>query len=569
MRVYIKGQSNPIDLTSKDFKGAGGEGTIYARNGMTFKIYHDPTKMIPVGKVQELSAITDPRVVRPEHVLLDAKGHPVGYCMRFIDDAWSLCQLFPPVFRNRNGLSHDAMYGLVRKLQEMVGNVHKAGILIVDLNEMNFLVAKRFDEIYGIDTDSYQTPHYPATAIMPSIRDWKTPLNHFTQDSDWFSFGIVSFQMFTGIHPYKGVHPKVNGLEERMKANISVFDKAVHIPAVVYPVDIIPKPFREWYKAVFADGRRCPPPSEFGGAILFVPTIKAVSGTAMFDITELGEFDGPIVHFWADDATTIVVTDKGVWVNSLRVMDAPAQVPACGFSSRVGRPVLVSGGSPIPTLQNLAEKAPVAFGLAVQEVSSTAGRLYCRSGDHIYEICLTDMGKGQVVASTKIAAQVLEHATRLYPGVAVQNLLGSAYLSLLTGSGEAHQVQVKELDKYRILDAKYEERVLMVVGEKGGKYDRLVFRFDPDDGYSYDVRYVKDISPSGINFAVLDTGVCVCLNEEEDIEVFSNRKSQSSTVKRLSDPMLGGDMILGKQAGHLIFARGNKLYRMKMKGGKP
>ena len=46
--------------------------------------------------------------------------------------------------------------------------------------------------------DSYQTAHYPATAIMPSVRDWKVPLHDFSELSDWFSFAIVSFQVFLG-----------------------------------------------------------------------------------------------------------------------------------------------------------------------------------------------------------------------------------------------------------------------------------------------------------------------------------------------------------------------------------
>ena len=32
----------------------------------------------------------------------------------------------------------------------------------------------------------------------------------------WFAFAVVTFQLFTGIHPYKGKHPSVLDLDARM-----------------------------------------------------------------------------------------------------------------------------------------------------------------------------------------------------------------------------------------------------------------------------------------------------------------------------------------------------------------
>jgi hypothetical protein len=75
---------------------------------------------------------------------------------------------------------------------------------------------------------------------------------------------------------------------------------------------------------------------------------------------------------------------------------------------------------------------------------------------------------------------------------------------------------------------------------------------------------VSDINPGGLNFVVLDSGVCVCLNEDEKLEIFSNRAG-SAGLKIVEDAVLGGDMILGKQGGALIFARGSKTYKMKMR----
>jgi len=571
MKVYVKGDRSSTHLSQRDYVGAGGEGAIYAKGSVAFKVYHDPKKMVPLGKIQELSAITDPRVVKPERVLTDASGHPLGYTMRFVQGAWSLCQMFPRAFRDRNGVTHDMTLELVRQLQESVQHVHQTGILIVDLNEMNFLVSKWFDGIYCIDADSYQTRHFKATALMPSVRDWKCPLGDFTEMSDWFSFGVVSFQMFTGIHPFKGKHPEVKGIEQRMQQGISVFNPGVRVPAAAYDFSLIPDSYRQWYEAVFEQGKRCPPPAEFGAVIIVMPKVKSVTGTDLLDITEIGEFKGQVTGMWNDDQHLVVVTTDGVWLDGRQTLyTAPQSIVGVGFSPRLGRAVLAQHNESVPILTDLTFKEEVSPGLSALEVSSHDGRIYYRTVDSIYEIILTDT-EGKVIASSRGVASTLEHASRLYPGVVVQNLLGATYVSLLSASGHAFQERLEELDEYRVIDARYDGAeipthnnggILMVVGEKGGQYDRLVFRFGND--LAYDIRVVEDIQPTGLNFVVLDSGVCVCLNEDEHLELFSTRKG-SPTVKTIEDPILGGDMILGKMGAQVIFARGNKVYRMKMK----
>ena len=174
---------------------------------------------------------------------------------------------------------------MIRKAQSIVQDVHKVGIIIVDLNEMNFLVDKKFKELYFIDVDSYQTPSFPATAIMESIRDRQT--NTFSTLTDWFSFGIVSFEMFIGIHPFKGKHPSIKTMDERMKANMPVFHKDVKYPNVCQPFDIIPQAYKNWYKAMFFEGKRLPPPLEAVEVIIIPQVVTTVTGNQDFDIIEL------------------------------------------------------------------------------------------------------------------------------------------------------------------------------------------------------------------------------------------------------------------------------------------
>ena len=50
MIVFIQGQASPISLTQKDYLAAGGEGCVYVKGKKAFKVYHDPAKMIQIGR---------------------------------------------------------------------------------------------------------------------------------------------------------------------------------------------------------------------------------------------------------------------------------------------------------------------------------------------------------------------------------------------------------------------------------------------------------------------------------------------------------------------------------------
>ena len=120
MKVRVEG-AGEVALARADFVASGGEGAVYARGGVAYKVFADRGAALSEGKLRELAAIADPRIVRPERLLLDpASGMRIGYTMRHVAGAWTLCQLIPPAFQARHGLDPAAVLALVERLPEAV-----------------------------------------------------------------------------------------------------------------------------------------------------------------------------------------------------------------------------------------------------------------------------------------------------------------------------------------------------------------------------------------------------------------------------------------------------------------
>jgi hypothetical protein len=564
MKVWIRGEG-AVTLSRRDFVGQGGQGAIYAKGDVAIKIYSDTTRMVPEGKLRELSALADSNVIRPQKVVCDKNGVPIGYTMRYIRDAYSLCQLFPRSFRERSGITSEQVLRLVTAFRTGLENIHKAGVLVVDLNEMNLLVDKTIEHLYFIDVDSYQTAQYPADAIMESIRDRHAPKGVFTELTDWFSFAVVSFQMFVGIHPFKGKHPALKGLDERMQANVSVLNSDVRVPKAAYAFASIPDPMLRWYQAVFEKGERVAPPDATGRSV-FVPEIRVLRGSGVVRVETLHAFDARVTGVWAHGGVMVVATEQALWLDGRRVGDGTEALDGVAFCPRVNHAIGVSQRSGSLVLKNLTTQTPMEFGMHGEEVTSYDGRVYFKSGAAIMELTLTCAGN-KILAGGKLVAAVLPKATQLFSGVAIQNLLGATYVSVFPRSGVTYQHHIVELDRYRIIDAAFDSGVLMVMGRPREKnrhrFDRLIIRYDAEY-QQFDVRVVKDVAQAGLNFVVLDTGVCVSVTEDDRLEIFRARKGAMG-VKDVDDDTIGGDIALAKRAGQLLFSRGSGVYSMSLK----
>jgi hypothetical protein len=156
-----------------------------------------------------------------------------------------------------------------------------------------------------------------------------------------------------------------------------------------------------------------------------------------------------------------------------------------------------------------------------------------------------------------------EKATKFYDGIVIQTLFGTQYVTFFPVNKQFRQVGLRELDHHKIVDAKFEGTVLMIVGiNDKGEYDRFIFRFDKT-WESHDVRIIQNIQFTGLNFTVLDNGVCISITEEEKIEIFHGLMGRDG-IKEVDDDVIKGDMKLTHKGAMGLFTRDNKIYSISM-----
>jgi len=558
MNIYVNGKK--IILTQKDYVTKGGEGSIYRKGKDAFKIYEELKKMIPLAKIGELNKLTDPSIVRPKDPIYNEKKHLVGFTMDWLDgNIIALCKLFTSTFRDANGITPDMTTELVEQIKLKTHYIHQNGCLIVDGNELNYMVADDFVTPYFIDVNAWKTPSFEATAIMPSIRDWTT--DKFNENTDWFSFAIVAFQLFVGIHPYKGKHKgyKKNDFINRIKDGVSVFNTEVKLPPPTRDFNLIPAGYKDWFFKVFEHGNRIPPPDLPGELGRVHVKVHLVKSTDNFEIRELQEFVDQVLFHNAQFKITKTKTKMYIGKTDYNFLNGE---------------VLLTPLEQIPIVVGILDNKVVfkainhidpVINLAATDKMIINNVLYLRNGDRLMEMDFKVMG-GKIHPLIKTTWHIEPNSAQLFSGVIHQSALGAAVLAIplpsYTKSGFITKM-LPELDEYQIIDAKYENRICVLTGTKSGKYDRIIIIFDEKHD-KYRVRVVKDVDYSTINFTTLDNGVCILITDTDAIEIFLNRIDKPD-VKRIEDPVINSTMRLCKDGTTVKFFRDNKLYQIKMK----
>lgn len=588
IRVTMPGKGEVV-LRPTDHLATGGEGSVYQKNNLIYKLFLQPERAAASGmadKIGLLSRIRHPFIISPIDVLHDAQHRMVGYYMAQADGV-PLMKTFTNSWRDQNNFTDAQSAKLVENMREAVMAAHALDAVMVDGNETNYLAAGTDPRI--IDVDSWQIGKHPATAIMPSVRDYHASC--LDEHSDWFSWGVVSFQVFTGIHPYKGTHPsfKKGDLEARMRANASVFDSRVRLNAAVRDFACIPPRLLDWYEGVFAQGERSAPPSAFASAAPahltrrlrvvqagvpgapaanvrhervhgFAGVVRHVSanGVAFYGAgTALQAYDlvrrQVLPSLTADEITRLFANQAAL----VRHGDGFVLVAKTdtGLSGRI------VGGERDPVR---AQTATNALPLACTRLVMFGNRLFAlnpASDNGLVELELSTMGARSML-TIKTAWSGTVQSMRFFDGFAAMDCLGMPFLVVPEGDTLVMR-RAAALAGYKLVNgfARGSSRLwLHGVSREDGQIYRLELGSSAN-GREAELLDARVVDEAEMNLAVSARGIAVGLWEDGKLTV---QNTEGSSIREVADAALSREMHLFALPDGIYYTKGADVFKLTL-----
>ena len=581
-RVFVPTKGE-FTLTDTNHVATGGEGSVYVKSGYAFKLYLDAMKARKAGlesKVQLLSRIQHPHIVAPLGPIYDASQEFVGFYMPMANGE-PLVKTFTNAWRDANGFTNEKAIELVGNMRAAVQAAHDLGALLVDGNELNYLVEGTAPRL--IDCDSWQIDRYKATAIMPSIRDFSAQA--FSEKSDWFSWGIVTFQTLVGVHPFKGTHPdfKKSDLEGRMRGHASVFDPRVKVNAAVRDFALIPTGLRDWYEAVFQKGERSAPPVRFdapppSAAQRTYRTVQA--GTGVVKHERLMTVPGTIRHvsaygvlFYRDTSNVSHALDvhrrKKIEGLSSADIDLLFRNEACLIRRELGFVFIqLNAGSLVARLLRvegdplLSATVSNPLPCAATRLVSIGGRPFALNpevGNGLLELDTTTLGN-KVLLSVKTAWPVFVQSTRFFDGAAVMDCMGTPFL-VVPHDSAVTVAPCPDLKGYRTVNAFARAPGFILVeglSATDGQLYRLTCQFD---GRSYKMVSTVLADEPGLDVALNPKGILVGIFEDGQVTVLNTLGAGGKTV---ADASITRDMTLFSTSDGIFYYRDADVFRLSL-----
>lgn len=258
MQLFNKNGQPKFQVHEAKSFASGGEGWVVEHpqnKAEVIKVYHKERDLKLEQSLVELGKLP-PCFIKPNEIFFTQIGKISGFAMKYIDmnKYVILKKIFNNTFCLQNGFDKKVKFKIYQNLKKAVEDAHSLGIYIGDLNPYNILVNDK-GEVIMIDVDSFGTKSKPHNGVLlEDIRDW---LQHPKVDetTDKYAFDILTFWMFTFLHPFRGDYPIHKTLEERVCKKSSVLSGLpITIPKCYQPFqnnEIVNQ-----FKQVFQDGLR-------------------------------------------------------------------------------------------------------------------------------------------------------------------------------------------------------------------------------------------------------------------------------------------------------------------------
>lgn len=568
IKVTLDGRG-ALTLRESDYVTTGGEGSIYRTGKTIVKLYTDVAKMQRDGmpdKIRALSVLKHAGIVAPQGVVLDEQQSPAGFYMPFVEGE-PMSRVFVSDFRMRTGFGDADATKLAHAMYDVVAYAHQHKVLMVDANELNWLVgyAKGKPPVATvIDVDSWAIGHWPATVIMPSIRDWKAKA--FSETTDWYAWGVVAFQVFTGIHPFKG---KLDGYKpgdmiQRMKDNASVFAPGARLPHSVRDFSCIPAPLMDWFQATFQQGARSIPPSPTAAVqpARAARTMRAVTGTTGALVVEklFGRAGDPAVRVWANGVVRMASGEMADLATGKHVnwkTDAAVEVGSQGgnfilaerqhgefyFTHRVPGGPQVGMTSP----------------LRMQRIFRAGEQIFAVTDSELIEAKFQDLGKPVLTFGRRWG--INPNATTWLDDVAVQKVLGATFVVLPLSAGGIVQVRAPSLDGANVVAGKTGAHfAAFTVLEPSGDYRKVELTFAKD--FSTHTTWTAPVDSAELNMAILPRGVVATVVEDGELVIFV---PSNGTLNKVKDRGITTDMKLAAWGEKVVYIHDGAVWQVRVK----
>lgn len=571
-QVTLEGKG-PVTLRPGDHIATGGEGSIYRVGDLAVKMYLDPERQRNAGlpeKIKLLSKLQHPYVVAPRGLVLNSTAEPVGHYLPFVDKGHALSMVFTNEFWTKEGFDIRHAMQLVDGMRATVEFIHQHQALLVDANELNwFAMLNGGAEPRVIDVDSFAIGRWPASVIMPSIRDWNSKT--FDDGTDWFAWACVTFQIYAGIHPYKG---SLSGFDRgdlvgRMKARASVFMPGVKLNRAVRDFSTIPGALRKWYEAVFQSGERSAPPSPYDASVSAAPAAKTaravtVGGGGLLVYERVYSVPKEpairVFHCGAVLSASGLLTDSATKSSIARTTKG-CEVVRVEHGWLIGDQIsfrYIGEGDGLDLGSGL--NSMLSLQVESHQLLSYENRLFAVTDRGLVEIQVKLFGQ-KPIASVGNTWGIMVNSTKWFSGFGVLDAMGAMFLILPFGKESVAQLRTPELDGLRVVAGKAGNRFCSIVAvDKNGDYVKLEFTFDKD--YALAPKVWRGPADSAeLNLAILPKGVCATILKDGELDIFS----LTGNVRRVEDSQISTDMALANWGDTVVYIQNGDVWSVKLK----